>query len=283
MKIIKNTSLKKYTTIKIGGKAKIIYFPETHNEIKDLGPIIQKKDTLILGNGSNIAFKDKGYDGDLVCFKKLRKSLSLIGTGNIYASAGVSCARFAKFAYRNEIPGFEFLNGIPGTIGGALRMNAGAFGHEAWDNVAYVTIVNKKGELVKLHRSKFDFSYRKVSMKKILAFIDVYFKINKKTKFKPDLLEKYNKDRKNSQPINQWSSGCIFKNPKKNISASALIDDLGGEKRKYGGIYISNKHCNYFINDGSGSCSDLEKLINIIKKEIYKKHKINLEKEICIY
>ena len=283
MKILKNVSLKKYNTIKIGGPAKVIYFPENHSEIKSIKSVLEKKKTLILGNGSNIAFKDIGYKNDLVCFKKLKNSLSLIGTNNIYASAGVSCVKLAKFAYRNDIPGFEFLHGIPGTVGGALRMNAGAFGAEVWDNVQYVTILDKKFDLVKRHKSKFIYSYRKVCMKDTSAFIDVYFKINRNRKFQKHLLEEFSLKRKNTQPINQWSSGCIFKNPKKNISASELIDKSNLTKTRYGGIYISNKHCNYFINDGNGSCSDLEKLIKIIQTDIYNQHKVKLEKEICIY
>ena len=251
MKILKNVSLKKFNTIKIGGPAKIIYFPENHSEIKAIKDILKKKKTLILGNGSNIAFKDIGYKNDLVCFKKLKKSLSLIGTNNIYASAGVSCAKLAKFAHRHDISGFEFLYGIPGTVGGALRMNAGAFGSEIWDDVQYVTVLDKKFDLVKHDKSKFNFSYRKVSMQNTSAFIDVFFKVNKKRKFQKHLLEEFSKKRKNTQPINQWSSGCVFKNPKKNISASALIDKSKLSKTRYGGIYISNKHCNYFINDGS--------------------------------
>ena len=283
MKILKNVSLKKFNTIKIGGPAKIIYFPENHSEIKAIKDILKKKKTLILGNGSNIAFKDIGYRNDLVCFKKLKKSLSLIGTNNIYASAGVSCAKLAKFAHRHDISGFEFLYGIPGTVGGALRMNAGAFGSEIWDDVQYVTVLDKKFDLVKHDKSKFNFSYRKVSMQNTSAFIDVFFKVNKKRKFQKHLLEEFSKKRKNTQPINQWSSGCVFKNPKKNISASALIDKSKLSKTRYGGIYISNKHCNYFINDGSGTCNDLENLIKVIQVDIYQQHKIKLEKEICIY
>ena len=191
MKILKNVSLKKYNTIKIGGPAKVIYFPENHSEIKSIKSVLEKKKTLILGNGSNIVFKDIGYKNDLVCFKKLKNSLSLIGTNNIYASAGVSCVKLAKFAYRNDIPGFEFLHGIPGTVGGALRMNAGAFGAEVWDNVQYVTILDKKFDLVKRHKSKFIYSYRKVCMKDTSAFIDVYFKINRNRKFQKHLLEEF--------------------------------------------------------------------------------------------
>ena len=287
MKILKNTSLKKYTTIRLGGNAKIIYFPENMDDLKDIKKILKKEKTIILGNGSNIAFKDKGYFGDLISLKKFKKSLSLIGSKNIYASAGTSCARLAKFAHKHKIPGFEFLHGIPGTVGGALRMNAGAFNQEIWDLVKYATVIDKNADIIKLPKSNFKISYRKVQMQNIKVFIDVYFKIDSTLKFKNYLLDSYFTKRKSTQPIHQWSSGCIFKNPSKSISASALIDSLvnKGElsSTKFGGIYISKKHCNYFINDGTGTCSDLEHLIMIIKKEIHSRNKINLESEICIY
>ncbi len=287
MKILKNVSLKKYTTIRLGGNAKIIYFPENMDDLKDIEKILKKEKTIILGNGSNIAFKDKGYFGDLISLKKFKKSLSLIGSKNIYASAGTSCARLAKFAHKHKIPGFEFLHGIPGTVGGALRMNAGAFNQEIWDLVKYATVIDKNADIIKLPKSNFKTSYRKVQMQNIKVFIDVYFKIDSTLKFKNHLLDSYFTKRKSTQPIHQWSSGCIFKNPSKSISASALIDSLvnKGElsSTKFGGIYISKKHCNYFINDGTGTCSDLEHLIMIIKKEIHSRNKINLESEICIY
>ena len=120
-------------------------------------------------------------------------------------------------------------------------------------------------------------------MKGISAFVDVFFKINKNRKFQRSLLDEFSVKRKKTQPINQWSSGCIFKNPKKDISASALIDNSNLSETRVGGIYISNKHCNYFINDGTGSCNNLEKLIKIIQLDIHKQHSIRLEKEICIY
>ena len=283
MKIEKNISLKKYTTIRIGGNAKVIYFPENTNDLKKLENIFTKSDTLIIGNGSNIVFKDSGYRNDLICLKRLKKSLSTIGSKNIYASAGTSCARLAKYAHNNHISGFEFLHGIPGTIGGSLKMNAGAFGSEIWDLVEFITVVNSKGKLVKLSKKDFRVSYRKVDMKRHKAFIDVYFKFNKNKKFDKKLLNSFMNKRTSTQPINQWSSGCIFKNPNGKVSASKIIDQAELTVSRVGGIYVSKKHCNYFINDGTGTCKNLEDLIMAIKKDILKQYNIKIEKEVCIY
>ena len=283
MKIEKNISLIKYTTIRIGGNAKVIYFPENTNDLKKLENIFAKDKTLIIGNGSNIVFKDNGYRYDLICLKRLKKSLSIIGSKNIYASAGTSCARLAKYAHNNEIAGFEFLHGIPGTIGGSLKMNAGAFGSEIWDLVEYVSVINHKSKLVKLSKKDFRVSYRKVDMKKYKAFIDVYFKFSRNKKFDKKLLDSYMYKRTSTQPVNQRSSGCIFKNPTTKVSASKIIDEAKLSKSRIGGIYVSKKHCNYFINDGTGTCKDLEDLIQSIRKDIYDQYNINIENEVCIY
>ncbi len=284
MLISKNISLKEFTTIKIGGKARKIYFPENISDINELAHISKKSKTLILGKGSNIAFKDDGYTGDIISFKFFdRKGLHLLDNKYISVTAGISCSRLAKFCNKRLIPGFEFLHGIPGTIGGALAMNAGAFKQEIWDHVHSVTFVNKKGRVESLPKNNFVTSYRNVEKSAITMFIQANLIINKNVKFDKNLLNSYSEMRIKTQPINQNSSGCIFRNPTKGYSASLLIDKLNIKSKRIGGVYISAKHCNYFINDGSGTCSDLENLIRYVKNRIKKEFNISLKKEICIY
>ena len=284
MLISKNISLKEFTTIKIGGKAKKIYFPENISDINSLADISKKPKTLILGKGSNIAFKDDGYANDIISFKYFdRKGLFLLDNKYISVTAGISCSRLAKFCNKQLIPGFEFLHGIPGTIGGALAMNAGAFKQEIWNHVHSVTFVNKKGKVESLPKNNFVTSYRKVEKSAIAMFIQVNLIINKNIKFDKNLLNSYTEMRVRTQPINQNSSGCIFRNPTKGYSASLLIDKLNIKSKRIGGIYISAKHCNYFINDGNGTCNDLENLIRYVKNRIKKEFNISLKKEICIY
>ena len=281
MLIEKNIILKKYTTIRIGGKSKNIFFPESEDDVYSLKKNLLTPNTLILGKGSNIAFSDYGYNYDLIKYKK--NSIKLINEKYLSVSAGVSCARLAKLCYKKSIPGFEFLHGIPGTIGGALAMNAGAFQQSIWDHVHSVTAINKKGDIQNINSDKIKSSYRYVDKRNILLFLDVILKINSKKKFNKSLLVEYTKHRTKTQPIGQWSSGCIFKNPSTKISASSLIDSLKVKERKIGGVYISMKHCNYFINDGSGTCNDLVDLINHVSKLVKRKYNITLHKEICIY
>ena len=284
MIIEKNISLKNFTTIHIGGNSKKIYFPESIEDISNLKKILLLPKTLIIGKGSNIAFSDNGYKSDIISLSKYNKNhISIIDGKYISVAASISCARLAKFCHKQSIAGFEFLHGIPGTIGGALAMNAGAFKQSIWNSVDSVNIVNKAGSIQNILCKKIKTSYRSVDKNNILLFLDVLLVINKKKVFEKNLLKEYSKYRSTTQPIKQWSSGCIFKNPSKNIPASSLIDSLDIKRRKIGGIYISTKHCNYFINDGSGSCKDLIQLIKYVSKLIKKKYNISVTREICIY
>mgnify|MGYP006091767577 FL=1 len=284
MIIENNVSLKKFTTIHIGGNSKNIYFPESIEDISNLKKILLLPKTLIIGKGSNIAFSDSGYNSNIVSLKKYRKTqVSIINDKHISVSANVSCARLAKFCHKWSIAGFEFLHGIPGTIGGALAMNAGAFKQSIWNHVGSANIVNKEGNIKNISKKEIKTSYRSVDKNNVLLFLDVLLVINKKKVFDKNLLMEYSRHRSMTQPVKQWSSGCIFKNPSKETPASLLIDSLNIMQTKIGGIYISKKHCNYFINDGSGSCKDLTHLIEYVSKLIKKKYNISLAREICIY
>jgi len=284
MIIKKNISLKNFTTIHIGGNSKNIYFPESIEDISDLKKILLLPKTLIIGKGSNIAFSDNGYKSDIISLSKYdKKNISIIDNSYISISANMSCARLAKFCHKQSIAGFEFLHGIPGTIGGALAMNAGAFKQSIWNSVDSVNIVNKTGDIKNISCKKVKTAYRSVDRNNILLFLDVLLVINQRKVFDKNILKEYSKHRSLTQPIKQWSSGCIFKNPSKDTSASSLIDSLDIKKRKIGGIYISKKHCNYFINDGSASCEDLIKLIKYVEELIKKKYNISVTREICIY
>jgi UDP-N-acetylmuramate dehydrogenase len=283
--IIKNNiSLKNFTTIRIGGNSKKIYFPESIEDISNLKKILLSPKTLIIGKGSNIAFSDNGYKSDIISLSKYdKRGISVIDDKYISITASISCARLAKFCHKQSIAGFEFLHGIPGTIGGALAMNAGAFKQSIWNYVDSVNIVNKEGGIKNISHKKIKTSYRNVDKNNILLFLDVLLVINKNKVFDKNLLMEYSRHRSMTQPIKQWSSGCIFKNPSKDIPASSLIDSLEITKRKIGGIYISKKHCNYFVNDGSGSCEDLVQLIKYVSELIKKKYNISVTREICIY
>ncbi len=283
MDILDKVSLKNFTTIKIGGKSSKIYFPETLEDIEHLKSKILSKKTIILGNGSNIAFKDSGYRHSIISLKHFKKPIRCIDDLQIISMAGISCARFAKFCFKNKIPGFEFMHGIPGSLGGAVAMNAGAFDDEVWNHIDSVRCILHNGTIKTYKSSNVKKSYRFVDTSEIKIFLDITFNVNKRLKFNKQLLSKYSLKRSSTQPIGQWSSGCIFKNPSIKVAASSLIDSAELSKERVGGIYVSRKHCNYLINDGTGTCHDLEELILFIRNKIKTKYNIILDREICIY
>ena len=145
MDILDKVSLKKFTTIRIGGRSSKIYFAKTLEDLELLKSKISSQKTLILGNGSNIAFKDSGYKNSIISLKCFKKSIRRIDDLQIICMTNVSSSRFSKFCFKNKIPGFEFLHGIPGSLGGAIAMNAGAFGDEIWSHIDSVKCILNDG------------------------------------------------------------------------------------------------------------------------------------------
>ena len=281
MKILNNSPLSKFNTIHLGGIAKKIYFPKDTSDLQNILKNI-KTNFIVIGNGSNIAFKDTNFNGHVIILNEFEKNRITIENNFIKVGAGVTCSKIAKFLFKNKINGFEFLHGIPGTIGGSMFMNAGAFKNEIWDKIKEFKMINKYGKIKTYERNDIKTSYRKTFSPSNSYFIEATFKYRQSSVFNKKILLEYAQQRKSSQPVNQWSSGCIFKTPSSHVSASNLIERAGLKSFKIGGIYISKKHSNYFINDGTGKCSELEALIDLVKKKIKKECGITLEKEIRI-
>ncbi len=275
--MIKNDyPLKKITTIGLGGICKEFFCP---NDISDIDNFKNKKKKLFIGNGSNICFATDYYDGFIISLKRMRKKISH-NNDYIYCTSNVSCTKVARYLYDNKISGFEFLYGIPGTIGGAVYMNAGAFKKEILSYVHSIDTLDSYGKIKTFYNNDLKYSYRLSGIDDNLLITSIIFK-NYEKNFKKDILEKLNHKRKSSQPINQLSCGCIFRNPQNN-TASKLIEDSNLKGTRVGGIYISNKHSNYFINDGSGTFHDFLKLIDIVKNKISTNFSIKLEEEVIV-
>tara|TARA_Y100000590_G_scaffold245008_1_gene275383 strand:- start:2810 stop:3673 length:864 start_codon:yes stop_codon:yes gene_type:complete len=283
MEILHKDKLSNHTTIRLGGIAKKICFPKNTDELQKVLLSMTTNKFIIIGNGSNIAFRDGGYDGMVISLKKFNRDLISISDKKVTVGAGVSCSKFAKFLHKNKISGFEFLHGIPGTIGGAMAMNAGAFQTSIWDKILKYKVINNDGNIKTFSRKQISTFYRKVHINRKLYFVEAELVIDSSTRFQKKLILEYAIKRKTSQPVNQLSSGCIFKNPNSKYSASYLIEKSGLKATRIGGIYVSKKHSNYFINDGRGTCNDLEKLITFVKNRIKKEHNVNLDCEIHIF
>jgi UDP-N-acetylmuramate dehydrogenase len=277
-------SLAHLTWFKVGGKADILFKPE---DKEDLAHFLQGKDkdldVMVLGAGSNIIIRDGGIAGTVV---KLGRSFTIIEEmkdGNLAVGAGCLNYNLAKFAKAKSIAGFEFLVGIPGTIGGGVAMNAGAYGSEFKDLVIYVEAIDKFGNFQKFSCEEMGFAYRKNSLPKDLIFTRVIFRAaaGDTTKIQQRMAE-INKNRSESQPITEKTGGSTFANPEGH-KAWELIDDAALRGYSIGGASMSTKHCNFMINDGEATAADMENLGEFVRKEVKKKSGIELKWEIkCV-
>ena len=276
-----NESLKKHTTYGIGGPADLMIFPKTKQDlIKAIEIINENKIQLtILGSGSNVLVSDDGIRGAVISLKNSLKQIEV--TDNIlYAECGTMLGKIVKHAVKNNLIGLENLNGVPGTLGGALIMNAGAWGGEISENLIYVELINSKSEIKKIYKKDLNFSYRQSSFNKDEILLSAKFNLKKADKdiINENFIEAQS-GRKKSQPLNKRSAGSLFKNPKNN-SAGKLLDDAGLKGFSIGDAKISEKHANFFINDGDASSCDMLMLIKKAHKEVKERFNINLSLEV---
>ena len=275
MIIKKRYPLKNITTIGLGGQCKEFICPEDESELMR----ITSKDPLLIGNGSNICFITEFYNRSIVSLKKMKKYIHL-DNEHISCSSNISCTRLARFLHNNRQPGYEFLYGIPGTIAGAVSMNAGAFNREIMPYVYSLDLLDEDGVMYTLKNNEISYSYRtsNIEKKSIIISVKLY---KQTTNFDIKLLNLLNQKRKTSQPINQLSCGCIFKNPSGD-HAARLIDSAQLKGSRAGGIYISHKHSNYFINDGEGTYKDFLILLRRVKEVIASKFSVKLDEEVIL-
>ena len=273
--------LKKHTTYGIGGPADLMIFPKSKKDLISVIEIINENKTnvTILGSGSNILVSDNGIRGAVISLKKSLNEVRL-NENILYAECGAMLGKIVRLAVKNNLIGLETLNGVPGTLGGALIMNAGAWGGEISENLINVELINSKNELKKVPKKDINFSYRNSSFNNNDILLSAEFNLKKAKK---DLIkENFSKaqiGRTSSQPIDKRSAGSLFKNPKNN-SAGKLLDDAGLKGHSIGGAKISEKHANFFINEGNASSSDMLKLIKKAHREVKKQFDINLSLEV---
>ena len=272
-----NEPMSKHCSLRSGGATSEFFQPVDVNELSDFLKN-NKKPILMVGLGSNLLVRDKGFDGVTIHTKSL-KELS-ISSDFIESGAGTSLAKLSRFALANLKYGAEFLSAIPGSVGGALAMNAGAFGSEIWQYVISVKTMNFSGEINERLPSDFEISYRStIHRNSNEFFVSAVFNFNLKEQNDNvvDLLQKRN----TTQPIGLPSCGSVFKNPKNHFAAK-LIESSGLKGYCIGGACVSEKHANYIINQNNASALDIENLISYIQDTIKKKHNIELETEIII-
>lgn len=283
-KIKNKINLAKYTSFKIGGPALFFFEPKNLEILQELLVCAKKAGIkiYILGAGSNILVNDTGIEGIVIKFSSDNfKSIQRKGNTLTVGSA-LRLNQLIAFSKNNALSGLEFLIGIPGTLGGALVGNAGAWGKEIGELVKEVSVLDYSGKLSTLGKDKLKFAYRKSNLNKyIVISAKLKLKVANKNKIDSKIKEyllKRNKTQSNRLP----NAGCIFKNPLKN-SAGFLIDNCGLKGRKKGGALISKTHANFILNFRRARSSDVKALMSLIQKKVKEKFKIILKPEIKIW
>ncbi|MBN9226800.1 MULTISPECIES: UDP-N-acetylmuramate dehydrogenase [Legionella] len=282
--LLYNEPLAEYTTWRVGGPASKLYKPKS---ITDLALFLHKipevESLLWLGLGSNSLIRDGGFSGTVILTQGCLKEMTLLDAQTVKVEAGVSCASMARFCARNDLAGGEFWAGIPGTMGGALRMNAGCHGGETWQFVVALQTMNRKGEVITRKPEEYEVAYRHVSGPPEEWFISATFKLNpgkKETSLQVinELLER----RTNTQPTNEYNCGSVFRNPVGNFAAR-LIESCGLKGFNIGGAMVSQKHANFIINDqGAATAADIEALIHLVQTKVREQTTIELMREVHI-
>ncbi|HIE58590.1 MAG TPA: UDP-N-acetylmuramate dehydrogenase [Hydrogenothermaceae bacterium] len=285
MKILENIKLSNFSTIKIGGVAKKVYFPENLEDIVYLIKLSQdtNKKLIPIGIGSNLIFKDGFLDYIFVSTKCL-KDLNLRQSGEyiyINVQAGVSFKTLVNIVKKYNLEGFENLSGIPASIGGAVAMNAGAYGSEIFDIVEEVYWINNKAELIVSKKEDIKYSYRYSQFQEEGFVYKVILKLKKSNKDISKIIKNHLIERNKKQPLNLPTTGSTYKNPEGNF-AGYLLEKIGFKGKKIGDIGFSEKHANFLVNYKDAKFKDLKKLLEIAEEKVKKEFNINLEREVKI-
>lgn len=279
----KEEPLKKHTTFRIGGAAKYFFTPKNSTEIYDIICYCRENHMpyYILGNGSNVLFSDDGYDGAVINIFNSMNDISVTGE-SIYAMAGALLSKIAVTAKDNELHGMEFAAGIPGTIGGAMVMNAGAYGGEMKDIVSYVDILDIDGNIKKYSCEEMCFGYRKSIVSSDMVVVGAELKLQKGDRMQIEAeMERLKQLRVSKQPLEYPSAGSTFKRPE-GYFAGKLIEDTGLKGYRVGDAMVSEKHCGFVINCGNATCNDVKALIGDVQDKVFEKFGVQLMPEVKI-
>jgi UDP-N-acetylmuramate dehydrogenase len=284
--ILKNEPMSKHTSFKIGGKADYFIKVKTIDELKNLLVFANKNKIpiTIVGNGTNLLVREGGIRG-LVLKLEFNDFKVKKGGDNIFltAEAGITLAALSAIAVKEEIAGLEFLSGIPGTVGGAIRMNAGAYGFEMKDIVQKTRYMTYDGKIKTLNLKDHKFEYRNSIFSSLNAIIlDTTIKASKGNKKEiEEKISEYSKSRKSSQPLEYPNAGSTFKR-KEGLIVAKMIDEAGLKGYSIGDAEVSEKHAGFVVNKGKATADDVIKLTNYIKEKIKEKFDVEIELEILV-
>jgi UDP-N-acetylmuramate dehydrogenase len=281
-RVVHEEPMSRHTSWHVGGPAETFFEPR---DADDLAAFLRglPVGTPIhwIGLGSNVLVRDGGLRGVVVSTHGTLDDLERVNETQVHAGAGVACARLAKQCVKWGLGPAEFFAGIPGTLGGALAMNAGAFGGETWRHVLEVETIDRHGQRRKRPASDYRVGYRSVAGPAEEWFIAATLRFEHRPEAHQDEIRALLARRKESQPIGAWSGGSTFTNPVGD-HAARLIDSAGLKGHRIGGASVSTKHANFFINEGEASARDLEELILHVQHTVERVHGVHLETEVRI-
>jgi len=277
-----NESMAKHTSWGIGGCADLFYSPKSREDLVSfLSSVDPNLPITWIGKGTNILVRDAGIRGVVISTKSFLKEIEKTSKYLYKVEAGVACVELALFCQKNGIGPAAFFSGIPGSIGGALTMNAGSFGMETWDLVIEVEVINEKGDISFLEKESFDIAYRTVTFPFRLWFLSCSMSLSSDEQTTKDNLIELRNQRIKTQPLSENTCGSVFKNPPGNY-AGALIEGAGLKGFKIGSASISEQHANFIVNEGGATARDIENLIKHTRQAVREKFDIDLQPEVRI-
>ncbi len=285
--IIENEPMARHTSWRTGGMAKRYVQAQSLQALAAYIATLDKNEKLLwLGLGSNTLVRDGGFNGTVIATQGVMTQLELLDENTVYVGAGVASAKLARFCSKHGLAGAEFFAGIPGLLGGALAMNAGAFGGETWPLVVEVETLNRDGEIIKRQADEFDYGYRFVKAREQKNqdewFVSATLSLPKKSADDNTIdIKQLLAKRAQSQPTGVASCGSVFRNPE-GAYAAQLIEDCGLKGKAVGGAVVSQKHANFIINESNATASDIETLIELVQKTVAEKHGVVLQQEVKI-
>ncbi len=274
--------LSRHTSWRVGGPAELYFRPAN---LEDLSLFLRELDAATpvfwLGLGSNLLVRDGGIPGVVIAAVGIFKDLERVADLQVRAGVSVPCTQLARQCVRWGIGPAEFFAGIPGTIGGALAMNAGAHGGETWERVRSVTTIDRAGNVHERSRGDYEIGYRSVRGAKDEWFVQALFGFDAGVEASQEKLKQMLARRKDTQPLGRPSCGSVFRNPQGDFAAR-LIEMAGLKGHRIGGAEVSAKHANFIINCDDASAEDIEALINHVQRTVADVHGIDLVHEVCI-
>ena len=282
--ILLDEPMSRHTTFRVGGPADFFVTPKAKEEVRDVIRICKEAGMpyYIIGNGSNILVKDQGYKGAIIEVNNRINSVDVIGD-EIVADAGAKLSSVAMAAYENDLAGFEFAHGIPGNVGGAVVMNAGAYGGEIKDVIKWAKVLTEDGEVVTLNAEELELGYRtSIVQKKNMIVLQMCIKLDLGSQEEIALImQMFMQKRRAKQPLEYPSAGSTFKRPE-GYFAGKLIEDAGLRGYQVGGAMVSEKHCGFVINYDNATATDILQLMDDVKATVKEQFDVELEPEVKI-